>query len=94
MLPLFKGDIGANTVIDNVPEGSSDASFYGKLYVVSKTTHNDGRSCKIYAEELGGNDFISLNFYRTEKGDQLKPCEMPEQKVFEFLRDAVFEIAH
>ena len=77
-------------LIDAVPEGSSDATFQEKSYLVSKTTHNSGRSCKIYAEESGGNDFISLNFYRTEKGDQLKPCEMPEQKVIDFLREVEF----
>ena len=77
-------------LIDAVPEGSTEATFRAKLYLVSKTTHNDGCSCKIYAEELGGTGFISLNFYRTEKGDQLKPCEMPEQKVIDFLRGVEF----
>jgi hypothetical protein len=72
-------------LIAAIPEGSSRARFRDEPYAVSKNTHNNGRSCKIYAEELGGNDFISLNFYHTEKADLLKPCEMPEQKVVEFL---------
>ena len=80
-------------MIDAVPDGSSDAVFQEKRYLVSKSNHNDGGSCKIYAEALGGSDFISLNFYRTAKGDLLKPCEMPEQKVVEFLREVEF-VAH
>ncbi len=77
-------------LIDAVPEGSSTGVFRGGSWSVRKTTHNNGRSTKIYAEELGGKDFISLNFYRTEKADLLKPCEMPEQKVIEFLREVEF----
>ncbi|WP_437397278.1 hypothetical protein [Flagellimonas lutimaris] len=40
---------------------------------------------KLYADELGGNDFISLNYYMTLKDELLKPCEMSVQKVIHFL---------
>ena len=42
---------------------------------------------KIYAEELGGPDFVSCNFYQTKKGWTAKPCEMPMGKVEAFLRE-------
>jgi len=74
-------------LIDQVAEGSSSGAYRGRKYALSKTTFNGGRSCKIYAEELGGRDFISLNFYRTRRGDRIKPCEMPEEKVVDFLRE-------
>ena len=80
-------------LIDRVPEGTTTGEFRGARWNITRTSHNDGRSCKIYAEELGGNDFISLNFYRTENADLLKPCEMPEQKVVEFLSEVELEFS-
>ena len=29
---------------------------------------------------------MSFNFYRTTKGNKLRPCEMPVQKVLAFLK--------
>lgn len=37
------------------------------------------------AEELGGDDYISLNLYLPRSGALLRPCEMPEQKVIDFV---------
>ncbi|MEJ2467484.1 MAG: hypothetical protein P8Y65_03460 [Campylobacterales bacterium] len=50
-----------------------------------KETHLGGKLIKLYAEELGGNDFVSLNYYETDAAPLLKPCEMPEQKVIAFI---------
>ena len=72
--------------IKQIPEGYSLGNYRGKKYGISKKLFNKGKSIKIYAEELGGNDFISLNFYRTANEDLLKPCEMPERKVVQFLK--------
>ncbi|MDC6405702.1 MULTISPECIES: peptide methionine sulfoxide reductase [Maribacter] len=67
------------------PEGYSTGMYRGKKYGISKTTFNKGKSFKLYAEELGGSDFISMNFYSTKEKELLKPCEMPEAKVVDFL---------
>lgn len=48
---------------------------------------NQGKSYKIYAKELKGNDFISLNYYITSNTELLKPCEMPKEKVIHFLEN-------
>jgi peptide-methionine (S)-S-oxide reductase len=56
------------------------------MYGLRRTDFNDGRSTKVYAEELGRTDFISFNYYRTASAEYLKPCEMPEEKVLDFLR--------
>lgn len=71
--------------ISRVPLGYSKGMYKGQLFGISKSEFNDGRSIKIFAESLSGNDFISLNYYVTSKGEILKPCEMPEQKVIDFL---------
>jgi peptide-methionine (S)-S-oxide reductase len=69
----------------SVPLGYSTGTFHGKTYGLSRSSFNGGRSHKFFAEELGGADFISLNVYETQAGLQLKPCEMPEEKVINFL---------
>lgn len=39
----------------------------------------------VYAEELGGRDVVSANLYLTGDRPQLRPCEMPAEKVLDFL---------
>jgi len=73
--------------IKNLPLGYSEVEYQQKKYGVTRADFNDGKSIKIYAKELGGNDFISLNYYITSKSENLKPCEMPEQKVIHFLNN-------
>jgi hypothetical protein len=68
-----------------VPEGWSQVEYDGRRWGVTRTLHGDGRSEWILAEELGGTDLVSANLYRVGGEDVLKPCEMPEQKVFDFL---------
>ncbi|MEO6669047.1 MAG: peptide methionine sulfoxide reductase [Ferruginibacter sp.] len=67
--------------------GYSEVTYEGKKYGVSRTDFNDGKSIKIYAKELGGNHFISFNYYFTAKLNLLKPCEMPEQEIIHFLEN-------
>ena len=71
--------------IQKIPLGATEISISGKKYLVTRQDFNQGKSTKVFAKELGGNDFISFNFYLTSKGEQLKPCEMPTQKVLDFL---------
>ncbi|MGH1387567.1 peptide methionine sulfoxide reductase [Kordia sp.] len=71
--------------IEAIALGYSEVMYNNKKYGLTKSEFNNGNSYKIYAEELGGNDFISLNYYITTKDELLKPCEMPQQKVIHFL---------
>ena len=50
------------------------------------TEYANGRSLKLVAEELGGTDYISMNYYNLAEGPRLFPCEMPAEKVIAFLR--------
>lgn len=77
--------------LNKVSEGYSEGYYNSKKYGITKTTFNNGKSIKFYAEELGGNDFVSLNYYITKDKDLLKPCEMPEQKVIHFLQHVSFQ---
>lgn len=72
------------------PQGYFTATFRGRRYGVSNTRHAGGRSLKLYAEELGGTELVSLNLYTPEAGSPaLRPSEMPVDKVVDFVREAV-----
>ncbi len=66
-------------------DGAYDVIFVDKRYLFRKETHLDGKLIKVYAEELGDTNFISLNYYPQTANGLLKPCEMPDQKVIEFI---------
>lgn len=71
------------------PQGYFVATFEGRRYGVSNTSHVGGKSLKLFAEELGGTDFVSLNLYTPDHGDPaLRPCEMPVEKVLAFVLGA------
>ncbi len=71
--------------IAKIPFGYSEVRYRGRTYGLRRTDFNGGKSTKFFAEELGGQDFISFNYYRTSTTNYLKPCEMPEPKVLDFL---------
>ena len=73
--------------IDGIPSGYSEAFYKKRKYGLTKEIFNQGKSFKIFAEELGGNDLISLNYYLTSEKGLLKPCEMPAEKVIDFLKE-------
>ena len=70
-----------------LPDGAHEVFYEDRRYLMRKETHLGGRLIKLYAEQLGGNDFISLNYYETASGPLLKPCEMPAQKVIVFIEN-------
>lgn len=71
-------------LVQQIPEGYSETIIDGKKYGVTRLDFNEGKSLKVFAKELGGNDFISFNFYKLSS-PTLKPCEMPQEKVVAFL---------
>ena len=73
--------------LNRINEGYSVGIYNGSKYGITKAVFNKGKSIKLYAEELGGKDFISLNYYITSTEERLKPCEMPEHKVIDFIKN-------
>ncbi|MEO1537364.1 MAG: hypothetical protein AAFR73_06505 [Pseudomonadota bacterium] len=77
---------------DQLPVGGYGATFNGSRYRVTKAIMATGRSQKLEAEELGGTDYISFNLYRLASGEiLLKPCEMPAEKVIEFVMNVTVD---
>lgn len=74
------------TLLARVPVGWSRVEVDGVPYGLTRTDHAGERSVTVHAEQLGGNDVVSTNVWRTSSGTVLRPCEMPEAKVVEFLR--------
>ncbi|WP_371225689.1 hypothetical protein [Roseovarius sp. 2305UL8-3] len=70
---------------DVLPPGAFEAGYQGRRYLVTRSDFASGASQKLVAHELGGSDYISLNLYRLTSGARLKPCEMPEAKVIDFV---------
>jgi peptide-methionine (S)-S-oxide reductase len=70
------------------PNGAYDVFYESKRYLMRKETLLDGKLVKVYARELGGNNFISLNYYPLTADGLLKPCEMSDEKVISFILDA------
>ena len=71
-----------------LPNGAYDVIYRTKRYLLRKETLLEGRLLKLYAEELGGNDIVSGNYYPTIKNGTLKPCEMSVAKVSDFILHA------
>jgi len=66
-------------------DGAYDVLYQEKRYLFRKETRLNGKLIKVYAEELGNTNFISLNYYPNTADGLLKPCEMPDEKVIDFV---------
>lgn len=73
--------------IQTIPLRYSEVIFENKKYAVTRTDFNQGKSIKLYAEQLGGIDFVSFNYYVTKSKELLKPCDMTSIKVITFLNN-------
>ena len=78
-----------DTALARLPDGTFTGMAHGRRYIVTKSSLNDGRTVKLVGEELGGRDYISLNYFRLASGARLKPCEMPARKVMDFVHALV-----
>jgi hypothetical protein len=74
-----------------MPYGTFAGRAHGRRYLVTKSAFADGKAVKLVAEELGGSDYISLNWYDLANGARLNPCEMPEAKVRAFVEALVVD---
>lgn len=71
-----------------LPNGANNVIYLGKRYLLRKETLLEGKLLKVYAEELGNTDIVSGNYYPSIKNGMLKPCEMSDKKVIDFVLHA------
>ena len=69
----------------SLEDGAYDVIYDDARYLLRKETLLSGKLIKLYAEELGNTNFISLNYYPQTANGLLKPCEMPDEKVIDFI---------
>lgn len=79
--------------LQKLPEGYTKVIFNHKTYGLTLSNFNRGKSVKVYAKELGGNNFISFNYYTINGRGVVKPCEMPLQKVTYFMENIIIQRA-
>ena len=68
-----------------LPNGANNVFFKGQRYLLRKETLLEGKLIKLYAEDLSSKDIVSGNYYPTIKNGILKPCEMSDKKVIDFV---------
>lgn len=69
-----------------IPIGYSTGQFQDRTYGITRAESQQGKAVNLQAHELGGQDYISFNLYELENRKRLlKPCEMPEPKVIDFI---------
>jgi hypothetical protein len=71
-----------------LPDGANDVSYQKRRYLLRKETLLEGKLIKLYAEDLASTDIISGNYYPTMRNGMLKPCEMSDEKVIDFVLHA------
>ena len=71
--------------LKELPLGSFYVYYSSKKYLVCRELYSNGKIIKIFARELASNDIASGNYFRTIKNGLLKPCEMSDQKVIDFV---------
>jgi peptide-methionine (S)-S-oxide reductase len=72
----------------SLPNGANNVIYLNKRYLLIKEILLEGKLLKIYAERLDKIDVVSGNYYPTLKGGMLKPCEMSDKKVIDFVLHA------
>ncbi len=75
--------------LNKLSNGYSEGMYFDKKYGLTKTIFNNGKSFKIFGEELGSTDYISLNYDITKDKDLIKSCEMTTKKVVHFLENVI-----
>ena len=63
--------------------------YSARKWGVRVERRSGGRQIKLFGKERGGSDHVSFNLYLPTSGKVLlKPCEMPKEKVIDFVLGA------
>lgn len=83
-----------DTLIQAIPEGWTRVHIAGRSWGVTRTTRAGGKVISVDAERLGDTEQLGANVWITSEGATLRPCEVPEEKVMQFLRSAATEFSN
>jgi peptide-methionine (S)-S-oxide reductase len=77
-----------DTLLRTIPEGWTRAEVDGQAWGVTRVTRAGGKVISVNAERLGDTEQLGANIWITSDGPILRPCEVPAEKVLQFLRAA------
>ena len=77
-----------DALIRAIPEGWTRVQIAGQAWGITRTTRAGGKTISFDAERLGDKKQLGANVWTTSDGLVLRPCEVPEEKVMQVLRDA------
>lgn len=77
-----------DSLIQAIPEGWSRVEIDGHSWAVTRTTRAAGKVVSVDAEQLGAVEQFGANVWITSDSVILRPCEVPAEKVMQFLRAA------
>ena len=77
-----------DALIRAIPEGWTRVQIAGHGWAITRTTRAGGKTISFDAERLGDKEHLGANVWNTSEGAILRPCEVPEEKVMQVLRDA------
>jgi peptide-methionine (S)-S-oxide reductase len=77
-----------DTLLRTIPEGWTRAEVDGQAWGVTRVAHAGGKVISVNAERLGDTEQLGANVWITSEGPILRPCEVPAEKVLQFLRAA------
>jgi peptide-methionine (S)-S-oxide reductase len=75
-------------LISAIPEGWTRVQLAGQSWGITRTTRAGGKTISFDADRLGDSEQFGANVWNTSGGSVLRPCEVPEEKVMQFLRAA------
>lgn len=76
-------------LIAAIPEGWSRTRIGEHSWGVTRKTRAGGKVISLDAERLGSVEALGANVWITSHGAELRPCEIPAETVWRFLRDAL-----
>ncbi len=84
-------ELGA--LVTAIPEGWTRVQIAGHVWGITRTTRAGGKVISFDAERLGDREQLGANVWMLSEGSVLRPCEVPEEKVLQVLRDAAATFA-
>ncbi|PYE23506.1 hypothetical protein C8J32_107137 [Rhizobium sp. PP-CC-3A-592] len=83
---MSAGKVAFAQALAQLPSGYIEGAFEDRPWGATVRRSIDHRRVWLFARDLGGNDIVSFNLYRTASGGPvLKPCEMSSDKVIAFV---------
>lgn len=82
-----------DALIKAIPEGWSRVQIAGQPWAMTRITRAQGKVISVDAERLGDTEHLGANVWITSEGTVLRPCEVPEERVMQFLRAAATSLS-